>query len=163
MSVRALGARLHPGPAGGVRELELVVATGVLHAPGEQPDEDGHQVDPGFGEGIAVALTIARLLVGAALQQPVVDEGAQVTGGGRGRQADALDEVVEAVRAVVGLAEDEHRWAGAHDGDGLLDRADADGGPAAAVGQGFLELHVAHLTSSTDFRISKSGVTVAGI
>ena len=92
-------------------------------APLHQRDQHREQVRALLGQPVLVAGALARLAVGDALEQPLVDELLQPRRGDRFADPDALGEVVEARRPVEGLAQDQER------------RARADESSALAIGQ----------------------------
>src|SRR5260370_42206474 len=75
------------------------------------------------------------MMVGLELEQPVLDELVEPGGGGRLAEFGAADELLEASRAVEGLAHQQERGSGGEQLDAFRDRATGAGCPAVARGE----------------------------
>jgi hypothetical protein len=79
----------------------------VAVAPLHQRDQHRPEVYALVGEPVLEAL--GALLVGALLEDPLVDEAPQAVGQDVARDAEVILEVVEAPHAEEGVADDQHR------------------------------------------------------
>jgi hypothetical protein len=95
---------------------------GVAIAPSEQGDEGRPEVEPLLGEEVLVAIRPA--LIGAALEDVLLDQSLQAGGEDVAGDTEALLQFVEAPPAVHHVAHDQQRPALADDLQGASDRAD---------------------------------------
>jgi len=147
MSLGASDIGVDRGAAVGVGERDTsAVGQYPFVAPAHQRDDGRKEIAALLREVILSATALPGVLVGTALEQPVVDELAQPRSSDGVGEAGATDELVKAVGTVERLSERQHGRAATAHVEGGRQRA-ALGGPAVAVGQSSGQRDLIHATN----------------